>query len=694
MLLALSACKLNVERGDVEKGKGGGDDGPRDDDGDGYTSDEDCDDLDSTAHPGADELCDGRDNDCDELVDEDDAVDPDTFWADADGDGYGDPATELTGCEAPSGAVDNDDDCDDTDADLNPGTAWYRDRDQDGYGDPETAQYGCSGPESSIRAAGDCDDRDEDIHPGADERCNAVDDDCDGVIDPPESVDAPSWYADVDADGYGDPDAVQSACTQPSGTTADDRDCDDTLAEVYPGATEYCNGIDDDCDDSIDESGAVDASLWYDDDDGDGYGDPAASTRSCAAPSGTVADDTDCDDAEATTNPGATEYCDGHDDDCDGSIDEADAADATTWYGDADADGYGATGSGSTIACDAPAGYAASSTDCDDSDDHIHPGATELCDGADTDCDSSTGESGRAAFNASGSWQDVTAILTGTPSTAAAVGIVSDGELWMCDGTWYVNLYLDADIDVIGANGAGSTTLDGAGDGPVVSIDTGGVVASIQGVTLTNGSGGTSSSGAYEGGGVHCETSGTLTLTDAVVTLNDATEGGGIRSDGCDLAMDNVEISDNAATWGGGLSLYDGTAELVDCELTGNSASSWGGGVELYASGGDVTLDLDGTWIHDNDGGGNGGGIFAYEVPYDIDITCDGTRSTLAGIYDNTADYGGGVFLYSGDLTGSTCDMGTGSSDNDPSDIQTRSSTYSYGNNASFSCTGTGSCTP
>ena len=194
------------------------------------------------------------------------------------------------------------------------------------------------------------------------------------------------WFVDADGDGFGDPGSVRTACDQPSGYVADATDCDDAAANVNPDADETCNGVDDDCDGAVDEDDATDATTWYADADGDSFGDPASATTACSQPSAYVADDTDCDDADAGISPDADELCDGVDNDCDGAVDEDDATDASTWYADADSDGYGDAGS-STAACTQPSGYVSDDTDCDDDAGAIHPGATEVtADGIDQDC--------------------------------------------------------------------------------------------------------------------------------------------------------------------------------------------------------------------------------------------------------------------------------------------------------------------
>lgn len=185
----------------------------------------------------------------------------------------------------------------------------------------------------------------------------------------------------------------------PPGDTADDNDsdgyttvddCDDTNPDIHPGAPEVCDGVDQDCDFLIDNS-AVDATTWYADSDRDGYGEYARLRRvGCHADPGYVADSSDCDDTDGAVNPGASEVCNGIDDDCDRRTDDNDPSlDTTTgsiFYADADADGYG-NAFALILACARPIEHVVDSTDCDDSENTVNPGATEVCeDGFDNDC--------------------------------------------------------------------------------------------------------------------------------------------------------------------------------------------------------------------------------------------------------------------------------------------------------------------
>ncbi len=340
-LALLSACRTDWKPGDPSIPIG--DSGlPEllDADLDGYTVDVDCDDADPAVFPGAEELCNGVDDDCDSGIDEDVLL---TYYTDADADGYGDELVQA--CEAPAGAVD---------------------------------------------VAGDCDDDDASVFPGAPEQCDGLDNDCDVEVDEDLITEI---FADADRDGYGDPGAPLADCRLSDGYVVDSSDCDDTRSDVNPGVVELCNGVDDDCDAELDEPDALDALTFYADADGDSFGDPLTTSVACAPPEGFVEDGTDCDDAAPTAFPGAVEVCDGLDNDCDLIVDLVDDDD----------DGYVAGD------CGGP--------DCDDADPAVNPGADEIWyDGLDQDCagddDNDADGDGVAALVAGGADCDDAAATT------------------------------------------------------------------------------------------------------------------------------------------------------------------------------------------------------------------------------------------------------------------------------------------
>ncbi len=175
----------------------------------------DCDDAHPGTWPGALEVCDGADNDCDGADDED-AVDAETWYLDADGDGWGDPGAPLAACEAPESYV----------------------------------------PAS---AAADCDDAAPAVNPDATEVCDEIDNDCDGDTDEDDAADAATWYRDGDGDGFGDEHDALVSCDRPAGYVAGGSafDCDDSALAVNPDSEEICNdGVDNDC-----SGGAGDCAL-------------------------------------------------------------------------------------------------------------------------------------------------------------------------------------------------------------------------------------------------------------------------------------------------------------------------------------------------------------------------------------------------------------------------------------------------
>lgn len=440
------------------------------------------------------------------------------------------------------------------------------DADGDGFGD---------------EAAGgnDCDDTDADINPGEAERCDTIDNDCDGDIDDDDSsVVANYWGPDLDLDGYTDANGYVFACNvnsfsafveaaegdssllvywiQPTEYEDTDGDgigdtmmvdCNDGNASTFPGATEVCDGEVNDCDapsGTIADDGLT--AWYYADSDGDTYGDPSTATEECSMPSGYVTDDTDCDDSSGSVNPAATELCDAWDvdEDCDGDADNADASvtGQTDYYVDADVDGYG-TGSVALSSCEAAVGYADNDTDCDDTDaavwsettwsrdsdgdgygtssasytscyappdyvstsgdcddsiitgSTVYPGATELGNGIDDDCDGLTDEGvayawsleiyGDELLSVTADFSDDTFdgdLVTGV----SGIGLATTS---LGGGVWYNefsgNYHLDTgewiDLDIVFADGSVACDTD-------LEYGSGSVFVSEDGVeyTMTN----------------------------------------------------------------------------------------------------------------------------------------------------------------------------------------------------------------
>lgn len=386
----------------------------------------DCDDSSALLSPSIAEVCDGLDNNCNLIVDDQ------TECFDDDNDGMNeqegdcndnDPYTYAFATEIIDG-IDND-----CDGSIDEGTTAF---DDDGDCVCENFFSGvCSGSINSsctTLTEGDCDDTTDQVYPSSPEYCDGLDNNCNGQMDESTAVDALTWYADNDEDGYGDPLVSTAACfNPPTGYVADNTDCDDSLdninpetiwyedadgdgfgavvatqqceaptsshilvsgdcndaaANAYPGASEYCDGVDNNCNGMLDESTALDATLWYEDVDGDGHAGSSNTTESCSQPTGYYASITDCNDVDSSIYPGASEVCDGSDNDCDGITDENVT---NTYYLDNDGDGYGYAQS--TIeACSMPSGYVTNTADCNDNSSAINPNATEVCDGIDNNC--------------------------------------------------------------------------------------------------------------------------------------------------------------------------------------------------------------------------------------------------------------------------------------------------------------------
>ncbi len=647
-----SATPTTTTQGTDDTGATDTEPDPVDLDQDGVWSDRDCDDADPDNFPGNLEFCDGADNNCNGVVD-DDPYDIVTWYQDADQDGYGTDVTQAA-CEQPTGFVDNDEDCDDLDPAVYPGATeacdgtdqdcddyvdedvegeelrWYADSDGDGFGSPYYTEDACSQPSGHVANSDDCDDLDAEINPDGTESCDGVDNDCDGAADEGSPTGSTTWYIDYDGDGYGATSFTSTACEAPSGYVDDTSDCDDTDQDVHPGATEICNDSDDDCDTSVDEDASLDLETWFADDDGDGYGDGDATTEACSLPSGHVDNDDDCDDDDAAAYPGASESCDGSDEDCDGDVDE-DPTDGDTWWIDLDGDGYGNLILTATD-CDQPTGYVDNDDDCDDLEADAWPGNTEVCDGIDNDCDTDADEAG--ASDAATWYADADGDSFGDPDTTAvqcdvpsgyvsgsadcddASAAINPSALEQCDST---DNDCDGDVDEDGAFDVVPWYEDVDGDGygdPAVSED-------------------------------HCEAP------------------TGFVADDTDCDDDESAVNPGEAEICGDTLDNDCSGDTNSCRLSGRYSTSdadahWIGESSDYYAGYSVDLldDVDGDGLGDlligsfghDDGGSYAGAAHVVFGPTTGTHNLSGADVQLTG--ENSSDYAGYSVAWAGDVDG------------------------------------------
>ena len=432
-----------------------------------------------------------------------------------------------------------------------------------------------------------------------------------------------------------------------------DVDCDDIRESVYPNAPEICDGLDNNCDGLIDDDDpSVSADqVWYEDADGDGFGNELSPVRKCLVPAGYSAEAEDCDDNNANIHPNATEICDEVDNNCNALFDEDDpmilASELIAIIPDHDDDGYGDK---YTIEYACNGLHAASNAlDCDDTNPSIHPQAWDYCDGIDNDCNGYTDPHDEM----------ILLLDDGTPQVIDVEQriLLTEGmELHNC----YPSLILDEQLGIQTSlnmyNHRENATLVGT---ILIYVENNVEIHNLH-INPTNSFVNTpcTSNNCYPG--LMCTMDANVLFIDGSIQNGSSLEGGNVFVRACNLTIENSSIVNGLAERGGGIYVEYGSLTLLNTYITGNQSIE-GAGIylkqaELYGEMAQVSYNFadEGAGIYAQDSTGsiselllqnndatNGGGAALYNG----DLLC-----TSCTINDNQADYGGGILVSGGSL--------------------------------------------
>ena len=510
---------------------------------------------------------------------------------------------------------------------------------------------------------GDCDDTDASVYLGADEICDGLDNDCDGVVDN-DPTDPYTYYQDLDQDGFGLDDTQYVGCDEepPPGYASESGDCNDDNDQIHPEKEEECDGLDNDCDGTIDEGVVEQGTVYYLDNDGDGFGVIEDSVTSCVPLEGYVTDSGDCDDSDINTYPGALELCDDVQNDCNGSSSSDGLATFIPLHGPAQ------------------------------------------------DITSQFTTSGTQEFLSAGEYHFCGATFPASITIGASSSIIGhDGAVLEGNGQGpivkVITSSLQVDLqDLTIQNGQGAAFDSGNYDTTV-----GGVVCNALSTLNVSNTQFVGNNGGR--GGAMMLRFCTVNVLDSVFTNNQADYGGAIFVDDAvvniqnssfdsnnanqvgggvyaglpnatlELNLESSSFLQNSATFGGAIGVMYAEATLSDLTISSNESTTAGGGLFFAHS----NVDVSNSTVSDGSGYAFGGGVYAYDSELTMsDVTVENNNAMYGGgmvlgsdysyyysltnltnvsILNNTADiWGGGIYYTSGDhtLTNSTIDGNNG----------------------------------